>query len=215
MRRLQQEASSENYPLFKHFNILSDLKALERIVTSGSLLQETSGPGACAELVAPRKYHTSKAHLIVLLRCENVLEIVLGSEDRRLVIASFALRESYKKRLGYNLCQRPNFQLLHTESNKLNSSTHSRRTHAISLGSILTQLALTHLHIHDHSERLLSSCSIAVSMNCGLSQRRSAGAPTAHMSTSLAVEKRKWKGERKGDPNMARCSRSARVRIGY
>jgi len=37
---------------------------------------------------------------MVFLICENALEIVLGNEDPPLANASFAMRESYKKRLG-------------------------------------------------------------------------------------------------------------------
>ena len=37
---------------------------------------------------------------MVFLTCENALEIVLGNEDPPPANASFAMRESYKKRLG-------------------------------------------------------------------------------------------------------------------
>jgi len=53
------------------------------------------------EMLTPRNYHAWKADLTVFLRCENALEIVLGNEDHPPANASFAMRESYKKRLGY------------------------------------------------------------------------------------------------------------------
>jgi len=53
------------------------------------------------ELLTPRNYHTWKADLTVFLRCENALEIVLGNENPPPANASFAMRESYKKRLGH------------------------------------------------------------------------------------------------------------------
>jgi len=51
-------------------------------------------------MLTPRNYHTWKADIMVFLTCENALEIVLGNEDPPLANASFAMRESYKKRLG-------------------------------------------------------------------------------------------------------------------
>ena len=52
------------------------------------------------EMLTPRNYHTWKADIMVFLTCENALEIVLGNEDPPPANASFAMRESYKKRLG-------------------------------------------------------------------------------------------------------------------
>jgi len=52
-------------------------------------------------MLTPRNYHAWKADLTVFLRCENALEIVLGNEDHPPANASFAMRESYKKQLGY------------------------------------------------------------------------------------------------------------------
>jgi len=52
------------------------------------------------EMLTPRNYHTWKADIMVILTCENALEIVLCNEDPPLANASFAMRESYKKRLG-------------------------------------------------------------------------------------------------------------------
>jgi hypothetical protein len=52
------------------------------------------------ELLTPRNYHTWRADIEVFLTCENALEIVLGNEAPPLANASFAMRESYRKRLG-------------------------------------------------------------------------------------------------------------------
>jgi len=52
-------------------------------------------------MLTPHNYHTWKADLTVFLRCENALEIVLGNEGPPPANASFAMRESYKKRFGH------------------------------------------------------------------------------------------------------------------
>jgi len=52
------------------------------------------------EMLTPRNYHAWKADIMVFLTCENTLEIVFGNEDPPPANASFAMRESYKNRLG-------------------------------------------------------------------------------------------------------------------
>ena len=52
-------------------------------------------------MLTPRNYHTWKADVMVFLTCENALEIVLGNEAPPPANASFAIRESYQKRLGH------------------------------------------------------------------------------------------------------------------
>ena len=52
------------------------------------------------EMLNPRNYHTWKADTMIFLRCENALDIVLGIEAPPAANASFAMRESYQRRLG-------------------------------------------------------------------------------------------------------------------
>jgi len=54
VRKLQEEVSSENYPTFKYFDVSPDLKVPDRILTTGSLLQETIRTRISARLTHPK-----------------------------------------------------------------------------------------------------------------------------------------------------------------
>ena len=52
------------------------------------------------QMLNPRNYHTWKADMMIFLRSENALNIVLGHEAPPPANASFAVKDSYEKRLG-------------------------------------------------------------------------------------------------------------------